>query len=256
MLHSVMKKLIVANWKMNPRTAQEAVALATKISKSASSLKSLDVAIAPPAAFLPLLVNKKIKRLAGQDCAADREGAFTGSISAFQLKSAGAQFIIIGHSERRAAGDGDDVVHRKLQMALLAGLRPILCVGEAERNREDALPKMVRHQMHTGLSGIKKSFAKHLIVAYEPVWAISGHGGVPDDPRHVFEVTLLIRRELYRMFGKNIAYRIPILYGGSVHDKNVRGFAEEGRVDGFLVGGASLKADVFARLLKEVSDIR
>ncbi len=247
-----MKKLIVANWKMNPFSATEALALAGKITKAAASKKSLDVVIAPPAVFLSLLSQKKVKRLAAQDCAAERMGAYTGSISAAQLKSLKVNFVIIGHSERRAAGDGDDIVHKKLQMALISKLRPIICVGEDERNREDALPKMVRHQMHSALFGIKKSLVKNIIIAYEPVWAISGHGGLPDDPKHVFEVSLLIRRELYRLLGKRTASRIPILYGGSVHDKNVGMFARESRVDGFLVGGASLKSDVFARLLTAV----
>jgi triosephosphate isomerase len=246
-----MKKLIVANWKMNPATAREAIALAGKIAKAAVSKKTLMVAIAPPAPFLSLQPLQKTKKLVAQDCAAERGGAYTGSISALQLRSLKVDFVIIGHSERRLAGDSDEIVRKKLQMALLAKLRPILCVGETERNREDALPKMVRHQLHSALSGVKKSLIKNIIITYEPVWAISGHGGVPDDPKHVFEVSLLIRRELYRMLGKRVASRIPILYGGSVHDKNIGVFAREGRVDGFLVGGASLKADVFARLLTE-----
>ncbi len=246
-----MKKLIIANWKMNPATANEAVTLAGKITKAASTKKSLEVAIAPPALFLSTLLQKRIKRLGAQDCAPVREGAYTGLISATQLRSLKANFVIIGHSERRAAGDSDEIVHKKLQMALLAKLRPVVCVGEDARNHEDALPKMVHHQIHSALSGIKKSLAKNIIIAYEPVWAISGHGGAPDDPKHIFEVSLLIRRELYRILGKNIAARIPILYGGSVHDKNVGMFARESRVDGFLVGGASLKPDVFARLLTE-----
>jgi len=132
-------------------------------------------------------------------------------------------------------------------------MRAVLCVGEKEKTKEEAFPQIVRDELHSGLKKIRKSLFKNLIIAYEPIWAIGT--GKADNPKDVYEMVLMIRRELYRMLGKKIASKIPILYGGSVDEKNAAVFVKEGAADGLLVGGASLNAKKFVRIVREVAKI-
>lgn len=252
-----MKKLIIANWKMNPRTAKEAISLARTVAMGNRQFsRKIDVVLAPPFPFLhlkPYILNLK---LGAQDVFWKPEGAYTGEVSVFQLRSLGVSYVIIGHSERRALGETSDIVQKKLFAALKAGLRAVLCVGESEYKRDAAFPPQVREELHTELRGIPKHLFRNLIVVYEPVWAISSvRGSKPDNPKNVFEMGILIRRELVRLIGKKRAMATPILYGGSVDEKNAAAFVREGRVDGLLVGGASLRQKSFIGIVRSVAEI-
>lgn len=243
---------------MNPRTAKEAVVLAKAVARGARlNIRKVDIVLAPPFPFLvPVakLINKS--KLGAQDVFWERTGAYTGEISIEQLKALKVHYIIIGHSERRSLGETNEIIHKKLKMVLGASIKAVLCVGEREHHSHEAFPLMVRNEIHEALKSIKKSLLKNLIIAYEPIWAISTEkNGKPALPKDIFEITVLIRRELFHLFGNKRALRIPILYGGSVNDKNAALFVSEGRVDGLLIGGASLNAKMFVKIIDAISRI-
>lgn len=254
-----MKKIVIANWKMNPKSTKEAKNLAHAVERGAKNTSKVEIVLAPPFPFI-VSVAKIIKKskLGAQDVFWGNPpaggGAYTGEVSANQLKSLGVRYIIVGHSERRALGENDEMVNKKLKAIFAAGIKAVFCVGEKERNHNEAFPLMVRDEIHGALCGIKKSLLKNLIITYEPIWAISTEkNGKPTTPKNVFEISILIRRELFRLFGKKTALQIPILYGGSVNEKNAALFVSEGRVDGLLVGGASLNPKSFLKIIDAVA---
>lgn len=252
-----MKKIIIANWKMNPSTAAEAVRLANEIGRRIKNIQNVEVVLVPPFIFLrdvtSIVSNNPGLKLGAQDAFWKRNGAYTGEISVAQLKALGVRYVIIGHSERRALGETDEMINKKLKAVLGAGMRAVLCVGEQEKTKNEAFPQIIRDELSFGLAGIKKIFFKNLIIAYEPIWAIGDSGrGRADTPKNVYEISVLIRRELYRTIGRRAAERIPVIYGGSVDSKNAKIFMREGAVDGLLVGGASLNHKNFVKIVKEV----
>ncbi len=216
------------------------------------NLQKVDMAICPPFTSLDR-VGKALQesrvRLGGQNVFAEEKGAYTGEISPFMLKDAGCQYVIIGHSERRQILDEtDEVINRKLHKALEAGLIPILCVGEtlAERENNQA-EKVVQEQLTISLSNIKIK-TQQLVIAYEPVWAIgTGITASADDAQVMCS---FIRGLIEKLFDYETAITIPILYGGSVNDTNLKEFLQAQDVDGALVGGASLEAKSFAQLVR------
>jgi len=242
---------------MNPQTGAQALKLARVVASGIKNIKNVEVILAPPFVFLPVVSSSKFHvsgfGLGAQDCFYEKFGPYTGEISLSQLKSYGVRLVVVGHSERRALGETNEIVHKKLKTVLEAGMRAVLCVGEKEKTKEEAFPQIVRDELHSGLKKIRKSLFKNLIIAYEPIWAIGT--GKADNPKDVYEMVLMIRRELYRMLGKKIASKIPILYGGSVDEKNAAVFVKEGAADGLLVGGASLNAKKFVRIVREVAKI-
>lgn len=253
-----MKKIIVANWKMNPASAQEAKTLFEAAKRKARNLKKMEVVAAPPFVYLPFLstpslfnANSSNLRLGAQDVFFKEEGAYTGEISAKMLKSLGVSHVIVGHSERREyRGESDEVIHKKLKAVLSRGLKPILCVGEKEREGE-GFPEIVKEELRSALKGIPRTYASRTIIAYEPIWAISTKsGGRADTPQDFFEMSIFIRRIILDIWGRKAAYRIPILYGGSVNAKNARGFLEVKGVGGLLVGQASIKPKEFSAILE------
>ena len=265
-----MKKLIIANWKMNPQTPRQALRLAGAVARGIRGVKNVEVVLAPPFVFLPILSHLSPfmsrfsakggsaygGKLAAQDIFYEKAGAFTGEISAPQLKTLGVKYVIIGHSERRALGETNEMTGKKILVALALNIKPVLCVGEKEKDADEVFPRIIREELREGLKNIKKSLLKNLIIAYEPIWAISGfRSSRADTPQNVYEMSILIKRELYRMLGKNVASLIPILYGGSVDDKNAADFIKGGAVDGLLVGGASLNVKKFVRIVKEAAKL-
>ncbi|MDP2668604.1 MAG: triose-phosphate isomerase [bacterium] len=252
-----MKKIIIANWKMNPKSLSDAVKLAQKVSSETRSLRNAEVVLAPPFVYMPAVAKfagkTKKTKLAVQNVFYEKGppaggGAYTGEVSLEQVKQFGAGFVIVGHSERRAIGETDEIIQKKLKIVLEGGLKAILCIGEKERNKEEAFPVIMRHELHSALLKIKKSALRNLIVAYEPIWAIgTGHA---ETPEHAFEITILIRRDLYKIAGRSIASKIPIIYGGSVTSKNAASFIKDGGMDGLLVGSASLLAQEFVKIVK------
>src|SRR3989344_3849481 len=270
-----MKKLVIANWKTNPKTAREAVLLAHAVEKSVRHVsRKVEVVLAPPFPFLSLITYHSSRhygarlahsaggtfKLGAQDVFWERGGAYTGEVSASQLKSLGVSYVIVGHSERRSpltgGGETSEMVRKKMTAVLKTGMRAVLCVGEEERKKETAFPPLVREELHEGLRGVNKSLLRNLIVVYEPPWAISSHKHAkPDTAQNVFEMSILIRRELVHLIGKKRAMRTPILYGGSVDEKNAVLFVREGRVDGLLVGGASLHPKNFIGIVRSIAEI-
>ncbi len=251
-LPSLRRSLIAGNWKMH-KTLAEAVELAREVKEGAATAGEVEVVVAPPytalAAVAQTLAGSAV-RVAAQDVFWERQGAFTGAISPVMLKDAGCQYVIIGHSERRQYfGETDASVHRKLQAALEAGLTPIMCIGEtlAEREAGQTL-EVVRRQVVDGLSGLDAASLGTLVLAYEPVWAIGT--GRTATPAQAQEVHAFIRQLLPSVVGTDQALRLRILYGGSVTPDNIADLIREPDIDGALVGGASLKPEVFLKIVR------
>ena len=252
-----MKPLIVANWKMNPQTLAEAKSLFNLVKKGVKNLKNAEVVICPPFPYLPMIgmaSRSSGVKLGGQDVFWEEKGAFTGEVSSLMLKNLGCKYVIVGHSERRRnLNETDEMVNRKLKAALKEDLKPILCVGNKNRKREKEF-KGIRIQMEKALSGIKKSDLKNLVITYEPVWAISTtRGGRIATPNQAKEGMIFIREILTKLFDKNSAKKIRIIYGGSVDSSNIRGFLKEAKMAGALVGAASLKPNEFVKTVKVAS---
>lgn len=244
-------KIIIGNWKMNPRSSKEAGKLFNDVAKGIKGIKKTEIVICPPFLYLEKL--KKISRkiiLGAQDSAPGDVGAFTGEVSADMLYEIGVRHVILGHSERRALGEGNSVVNKKIKGALDAGLRPILCVGESVRDESHGYFNFVKIQLEECLAGISKNSISKIIIAYEPVWAISSTPDRRDaTPSDSLEMSIFIRKILSDKFGKD-APNVRILYGGSVNEKDAGGFLGDGGVEGLLVGKASLTAKKFVEIIK------
>lgn len=253
-----MKPLIVANWKCNPITLREAEKLFDSIRKGIKNVKNSEVVICPPFVWLSNLLASKPytlnPKLGAQDCFWEGKGAFTGEISPAMLKNLGVDYVIIGHSERRKyQKETDEMINKKLKALLGAGLKPILCVGSKDRNQKKEF-KEIKIQLKNALSGIKKPNPKNIIITYEPVWAISTtEGRKIATSKKVKEGASFIRNILIKLFDKNFAHKIKIIYGGSVDSKNVREFLKEAQMAGVLVGAASLNPQEFIKAVKNAS---
>lgn len=253
------KRLLVANWKMNPATPREAKALFAAGSRAAGGLsgRKLEVVICPPALYLPLLA-PKVERagaalaLGAQDGYWEPEGAYTGETSIVMLRRAGASYLIVGHSERRRAGDTNELVNRKLKAALAAGLKVILCVGEAERDQAGQYLGWLRGQVLAGLAGVPARLFPKVAIAYEPLWAIGSEAKRADTPEGFLEQAIYIRKVISSLPGisKEMALAFPVLYGGSVSPENAALFLSAGQASGLLVGRASLDPDHWRQILK------
>jgi triosephosphate isomerase len=243
---SKKRLVLIANWKMNPATLEEAKALAGAFERKAKKASRVSVVICPPAPFISSLVGNgsKVVRVGAQDVDARVEGSFTGSVSARQVKAAGAEYAIIGHSERRAAGDTDDTVVEKTLRALEAGLKVVLCVGEDKRDQNAQYLLAVRAQLMAVLCKVDKSKLKWITVAYEPVWAIGKSFATALSPRDIHEMSIFIKKTIADAAGKDAGLKAQVLYGGSVSLDNARDMLAEGGVDGLLIGRTSRRRGV------------
>jgi triosephosphate isomerase (TIM) len=243
---------VIGNWKMNPSTIGQAKKLFLEVRKQVSrKLLHTYVAIAPPFPYLSelerLSPSQRIK-LVAQDMYHEKAGAFTGEISTSMLQSVGVEAVIIGHSERRALGDTLEKIKNNVMAALAAKLTVVLCVGEMNRDPQANYFSVIEEQLRTALKEVPKSQLKRLVIAYEPVWAIgTGKNATPED---VQEMRLFITKVLADRFGRPAINTIRIMYGGSVNAQNADALMSVGQVDGFLVGGASLKAAEFLSIIK------
>ena len=243
--------MLAANWKMH-KTQRESTAFIREFAALVQPLNNVEVVVAP--VFTSLSTAAEAARgtkvqIAGQNLYFEKQGAFTGEISADMLKDAGASHVIIGHSERRRLfGDTDELVNRKLRAAITAGLTPIFCVGEtlAEREAGETLAVLDR-QVKVGLDGLTGDEIGSLVIAYEPVWAIGT--GKNATSAEAGEAHAHIRGRLRQWFGGNPADRCRILYGGSVKPDNIRELIGLPDVDGALVGGASLEVRSFFEIV-------
>jgi len=246
------RPLMAGNWKMY-RTTHEAVELVRTLRNLVSLVRDVDVIVAPPFTALPAVakaLDESRIGLAAQDVHPAAEGAYTGNVSAAMLKDVGCTSVIVGHSERREYhGETDALIHDKAKAALGAGLLPIVCVGEKlEVRQANRTMDLIRTQIEGVLAGFGQDEVSRLVIAYEPVWAIGT--GQTATPAQAQEVHLFIRRLVSERFGADTAAELRILYGGSVKPDNIDSLMREPDVDGALVGGASLKADSFARIVK------
>jgi triosephosphate isomerase len=238
---------IAGNWKMY-KTVAEAVKYVKELRVLAKDITGVEIVIAPPFPALHAAAeaarNSSIA-IAAQDVYWEREGAFTGAVSAPMIKEAGAEFIIIGHSERRTLfGESDAMVNRKVQAAFGAGLTPIACIGETldQRERNETFDVLDR-QIKLGLDGLTSEHLSQLVLAYEPVWAIGT--GRNATPAQAGEAHGHIRQRLRQWFGVDAADLCHVIYGGSVKPENIRELIAQPDVDGALVGGASLDVHAF-----------
>jgi len=258
MLQSLgMKKtvpLVIGNWKLNPVTLVDASLLASAIARKQKTVAAPIVVIAPPFPYLAE-VGKKIKKsaviLAAQDVYTEVIGPFTGEVSILQLKDLGAEYIIVGHSERRALGETDDLVCQKVQTVLKHQLTPVVCIGERARDEHGDFFTFIENQLRSLAEVLPAVAIKKIVIAYEPIWAIgTGKTATVED---VKEMQLFIETVLTKLYDRATAKMVQVLYGGSVKPYNAASLHKEGDMGGFLVGGASLKADDFAAIIKAVS---
>ena len=246
-------KMVAANWKMH-MTVKEGTAFADGM-KGLSIPDDTEVMVAPPHYLLlhmsKLFAGSRIS-LGAQNMHHEMKGAFTGEHSARMLLDAGCRFVILGHSERRHVfGEKDESINLKVKTTINTGLRPVLCVGEKWEQREsNRTNQVIRKQLKLGLAGTTGEQMSPLIVAYEPVWAIgTGQTASPADAQ---EVHLFIRSVLREIYDHNVAKGVRLLYGGSVKPSNAGELFRQPDVDGFLVGGASLKAESFRKVIEAV----
>lgn len=244
------KKIIVGNWKLNPQSLEEAESIVKITSRKLP--RTTTVVVCPPAVFLSHLALTKRKlplRFGVQDVFPENSGAVTGEYGPKMARSAGADYAIIGHSERRAFGETNDTVNKKLKASLKAGLISILCAGEKERDHHGHYLSFLKAQIEESIEGVTRPLAEKLIVAYEPVWAIGEKSRGAMNPRDLHETSLFIRKVLHGHFG-NKAFSVPLLYGGSVDPVNARVMIKEGNVEGLLVGRESLNAKHFLKIIE------
>lgn len=247
------KYLIVANWKMNPKAAKEALALFEAVKEGTKSAKNVEAVICPPFVWLPKLKAGGRVKLGAQNCHWEMQGAYTGEVSALMLADLGAKYVIVGHSERRQyLGENDELIGFKIKAVLKAELKPILCVGEKEG---EEINLVIEEQLTRDLSGLSVNQMKQIVIAYEPIWAISTSDGLGAcSPDSALSAALFIRRILTKLYSRFLADKIPILYGGSVNAQNAADYVFKAQVDGFLVGGASLEAEEFIKIVKNIGE--
>ncbi len=251
------RKMLAGNWKMNltpPEARQLIRALRAALDRDAAAIaRERDVLVAPPFVAIPAVAQELAGSnigLGAQNMHFEDKGAFTGEISAPMLRALSVSHVILGHSERRHIfGESDELVNRKVRAAFTHRLIPILCVGETQAEHDAGrTTEVILRQTLNGLDGLSPKDAARAIVAYEPVWAIgTGHNATPEQASLVHGA---IRHVLAERFGKETAEAIRILYGGSVTADNADALIGSADIDGALVGGASLKADSFARIVR------
>ena len=249
-LDDLRRKMIAGNWKMH-KTVSEAVELAEDIVMETNGTLN-EVVIFPPFTALETVadaIDGKHVGYGAQDLHWEDKGAFTGAVSGAMIADICAEYVLVGHSERRTIfGENEKIVASKIIAAYRNGLKPMLCVGENLAEREAGkTARKINMQLKSALRVISAEDAENLVVAYEPIWAIgSGKAATPED---ALEVCTLIREKIGKIFTPDIARKVRILYGGSVNEKNAASFNISG-IDGVLVGGASLKADTFAAIVR------
>lgn len=246
------RPLIAGNWKMY-KTVAEARAMVEKLIPLVRDVQHCDIVVAPPFTALSK-VSELLKgtaiQLGAQNCHWEKEGAFTGEVSPVMLSDVGCRFVIVGHSERRQQfREPDDLLNRKLGAAIRFGLKPIFCVGEMLQEREAGRAEdVIQSQLQNGLGGLTADEISHIIIAYEPVWAIgTGRTATPQIAQQAHSV---VRSFIERTYDWQNARNMRILYGGSVKPDNISSLMAQPDIDGALVGGASLDAESFSKIIK------
>ena len=252
------KHLIVGNWKMNPVTLEEAKKIARKIKNAAVKLEQSEVIMCPPFPFISTCKGKRSLKhvhMGAQSVSVEENtGPFTGEVSAVMMKDIGVEYVIVGHSEQRKRGDTDEIVSRRMNAVLSAGLTPILCVGEEKRDENGEYLEGLKKQIKASCADLVKKYARSIIVAYEPVWAIGATEAMK--PEDMYETSLFIKKVLADMYGSTTGLKATVLYGGSVTFRNAPDMIKIGKVDGLLVGRESVNSAGFVELMKAVDQIK
>lgn len=246
--------LVIGNWKMNPLSISAAKDLFYDVRKGIARTRGVDIAVAPPFVFLPELrpfATGKNMRLAAQDTFFERLGAYTGEVSVPMLKNMGVKYVIVGHSERRGLGETDEIVGKKVAAVLREELIVVVCVGENKRDTQGHYLTFVEKQLRAALKDVSKTKVGNVVIAYEPVWAIGTGKNATADDAH--EMKLFIQKIVSDLYGRNSLSKMRIIYGGSVSKANAEELFTNGNIDGFLVGGASLRASEFVEIAKIAS---
>jgi|GEM_PF-38954 len=251
------KFYVIANWKMNPTTAPRAKALFGAISERSRRLKYTNIVVCPPFLYIDTLKSgysgRKIA-FGAQTCFLEESGPFTGEVSAPMIKSVGGEYVILGHSERRAMGETDEDIRTRADNALNSNLTPVICIGEDARDEDGDYLAVIKNQVHAIFYGMSRDWLRRVIIAYEPIWAIGKTGKDAVTAHGLHETGMYIRKILAEMFDKSIAIEQRILYGGSVKAENASALIDGTQVEGFLVGSASLNAEEFFGIAEAVED--
>lgn len=251
-----MKKLIIANWKCNPTTEKEAQKILLGLRAGVKNNKT-EVVVCPPFVYLPeagkILKAKSNIKIGSQNCFWEEKGAFTGEVSAKMLQDLGVKYVILGHSERiMIMEETTEMTAKKVKAVLKNNLTPIICLGETgEEKRQGKTFQVIEKEFRESLQGIAKSQIQRIIIAYEPLWAISPSDRIcsADD---ALIVALFIRKLVFSLAGQKASQNIRVLYGGSVEAKNAGDYLQNNAINGLLVGGTSLNVKDFISMVKRV----
>ena len=246
------KYYIIGNWKMNPENKKDAKKIFGEI-KKASQRRRSKIIICPPFVYLNAMYTGRLPKslsIGAQNCFWKERGSFTGEISPTQLVDMKVEYVILGHSERRTLGEDDGLVSKKIKALLSNGLRPIVCVGESERDGDGRYLNFLESQLDTVFSDVVSAELDRVVIAYEPVWAIGKNEDDAITGHSLYEIVILIKRFLSRKYGKERGFSVPIIYGGSVSPSNAEGILGEGNADGLLIGRESLDPKSFSKIIE------
>lgn len=243
------KPLIIANWKMNPQTAKEAIKNFQEIKSIATKNKNVETIVCPPYVYLESLSSESNSSLqiGAQNMFFEESGAYTGEVSPLMLRDLKVGYVILGHSERRAMGETDQDVAKKVVTCIKNSLTPIVCVGESSRDADD-YSNFIGNQIKQAVTLIPPEAMPQVVFAYEPIWAIGKDAPRPATAEEAKEMKLFIRKTLADIAG-DYANSIRIMYGGSTKPENIQEFLVAGEADGLLVGGASLDPKTFGEMI-------
>jgi len=244
------RALVIGNWKLNPGTKAEAKTLFSNIKKGLKKDQDVTVVVTPPFLFIPeveKLANAQLI-LGAQDAHYEERGAITGEIGPAMLADYGVQYVIVGHSERRALGETDIQVNKKVHALLKRKLTPVVCIGESNRDGQGQFFNHLAAQIKALTTGLIPAQLTKVVIAYEPIWAIgTGKTATPED---VKEIQIFIVSTLTKLFDRKTAEKVQLIYGGSVKESNAESLYKNSGMTGFLVGGASLEAAQFISIIK------
>lgn len=255
-MKSKQKTLIVANWKANPDSLKLAKDNLNQVKKYALKNKKTDIVICPPDLYLESLKSlAKPVSLGAQDIFTESSGAHTGETGYTALLETKIKYTIIGHSERRARGENDGLINKKLKVALSLGLTPILCIGESKRDTNLDYLNFIKEQIVEAFKDVSKTKVKDIVIAYEPIWAIGIKAKRDAKASEIEEMVILVKRIIGDLYQTKSVPPIRVIYGGSVKPENTKEILENAGVDGFLVGRASLVPKLFGEIIKIANEL-
>jgi len=250
------KNLVIGNWKMNPASFDEAVRIARAARATAGKLSSTDVVVCPPFPFMAAAVSRARSAnyaVGSQSVSTEESGPYTGEVGADMVRSLGASYAVVGHSEMRARGDTDAIVSKRILRAIGAGMTAVVCVGEKSRDEAGSHLGALHEQIRQTFAGLPADAARRIVIAYEPVWAIGAKEAMK--PEDIYEMSLFVKKVFADIFGSDAGHRVRVLYGGSVNFRNAADIMKIGRVNGLLVGRESVNVPGFKDLLKAVDAV-